>query len=109
MAGFLRRLLTDRFIAALVGTVVLASLLPARGGFAGVVNTTTTAAIVLLFFLHGVRLSRESVIAALVHWRLHSVILASTYALFPLLGLAIAFAVPSALPPPLWVGVLFLC
>lgn len=105
----LRRLLPDPFIAALFAMVVLASLLPARGAFAAIVDLATTAAIMLLFFLHGVRLSREAVVAGVTHWRLHLTILAATFLLFPLLGLLLVSAIPSLLPQPLWIGVLFLC
>jgi sodium/bile acid cotransporter 7 len=105
----LRRLFPDPFIAVLILTVVLASLLPARGAAASVVSVIATAAIVLLFFLHGVRLPRENLTAALAHWRLHFTILATTFIFFPLLGLALAKAFPSLLTPQLWTGVLFLC
>ena len=37
-------------------------------------------------------------IAGLTHWRLHLVVLASTFALFPLLGLAIQHLPPFILP-----------
>ena len=37
--------------------------------------------------LHGARLPRENLVAALGHWRLHGVILATTFLVFPLLGL----------------------
>jgi solute carrier family 10 (sodium/bile acid cotransporter), member 7 len=109
MTPFLRRLFPDPFIAVLVLTVVLATVLPARGPFASAVSVVATAAIVLLFFLHGVRLPRENLTAAVVHWRLHLTILATTFIFFPLLGLALAKAFPSLLTPQLWTGVLYLC
>jgi sodium/bile acid cotransporter 7 len=56
-----------------------------------------------------VRLPRENLLAALVHWRLHLLILSITFGLFPLFGLGLATALPGLLPPQLWVGVLFLC
>ena len=49
----LARLPIDPYIAAIVGMVCLASLLPARGIGAVVANHVTTLAIALLFFLHG--------------------------------------------------------
>jgi solute carrier family 10 (sodium/bile acid cotransporter), member 7 len=92
----------------LIATVVLASLLPASGITAVYLGYVATAAVVVLFFLHGVRLPRENLLAALVHWRLHGAILATTYAVFPLLALAMHFIWPALLPPALWVGLLFL-
>lgn len=109
MSALLRRLIPDPFILALLGTVALASLLPARGGFAELVDWLATAAIVLLFFLHGAKLPREAVVAGLGHWRLHITIIGCTYALFPLLGLALAITLPGLLPAALWTGLLFLC
>jgi solute carrier family 10 (sodium/bile acid cotransporter), member 7 len=105
----MNRFIPDPFIPALLGTVVLATLLPASGEVAGHVSTVATAAVMLLFFLHGVKLPRENLVAALVHWRLHILILGTTYLLFPLLGMGLSKAFPSLLPANLWAGVLFLC
>ncbi|RYZ66341.1 MAG: bile acid:sodium symporter, partial [Proteobacteria bacterium] len=90
-------------------TIVLASLLPARDSAAVVLGAVTTAAVVLLFFMHGVRLPREHLIAAVGHWRLHLAILASTFVVVPLLGVALHTLVPGLLPAQLWTGLLFLC
>jgi solute carrier family 10 (sodium/bile acid cotransporter), member 7 len=105
----IRNLLPDRFILALVATIALASTMPASGDLARYLGYIATGAIVLLFFMHGVRLPRENLLTALVHWRLHSTILATTFLVFPLVGLGIYALWPSLLPPNLWVGVLFLC
>ncbi len=109
MLQTLRRYLPDGFVLALLATVALASLLPCRGLAATGFGWLTIAAIALLFFMHGVRLSRDAIVAGLGHWRLHLVILASTFLLFPLLGLALAKLLPGLLPGPLWLGVLFVC
>jgi len=101
--------LIDPFLLVLVSTVVLASLLPVHGTAAVAVDGAATAAIMLLFFLHGARLARENLISALTHWRLHITILATTFVLFPLLGLVLSSGLHGLLPPQLWTGVLFLC
>ncbi len=105
----LRKLIPDPFITVLLLAIALATLLPVSGAVAGLLGYLATAAIMFLFFLHGVRLPRENVVAAVLHWRLHLKILAMTFAVFPLLGFALAKAFPQLLPQPLWVGVLFLC
>ena len=105
----MRKLLPDPFILVLLATLLTATFLPASGETATLCSNISTAGVVFLFFLHGVRLPRENLIAALAHWRLHGVILAVTYLAFPLLGLAAATAFPSLLPTPLWTGLLFLC
>jgi len=106
---FLRRFLPDRFTCALIVTVALASLLPCRGATASVFNVLTDLAIALLFFLHGAKLSREAVVAGMTHWRLHLTVLASTFVLFPLLGLLLRPVLSPLVTPSLYLGVLFLC
>lgn len=99
----------DPFLLIIFGAVALASVLPASGGAAVAVDGVTTAAITLLFFLHGVRLKRETLVAAATDWRIHLLIMGLTFAMFPLLGLAMRAVVPGALSPPLWTGMLYLC
>lgn len=99
----------DTFIVLMIACVALASVLPAQGSFAVHFGTATNLAIALLFFLHGARLSRATVIAGMTHWRLHLVVFSSTFVLFPILGLGLGLLVPSVLPAALYAGVLFLC
>ncbi|MBT2442508.1 bile acid:sodium symporter [Streptomyces sp. ISL-36] len=99
----------DPYILALLGTVGLAALLPASGTAATVANGASTAAIALLFFLYGARLSTREALDGLQHWRLHLTVLACTFLVFPLLGLAAKGLVPAVLTPPLYSGLLFLC
>ncbi|MEC5386479.1 bile acid:sodium symporter family protein [Uliginosibacterium sp. H3] len=101
--------LPDNFTLALVTTVLIASLLPCKGEAAHVFNIVTNVAIGLLFFLHGAKLSREAVIAGATHWRLHLVVMLSTFALFPLLGLALKPVLAPLVTPELYTGILFLC
>ncbi|KXU89957.1 bile acid:sodium symporter [Paraburkholderia monticola] len=103
------KFLPDNFTLCLVGTVILASLLPVHGQAAAGFNWVTNIAVGLLFFLHGAKLSREAIIAGATHWRLHIVVLLSTFALFPLLGLALKPILAPLVTPALYAGVLFLC
>jgi sodium/bile acid cotransporter 7 len=105
----LRRLAPDPFIVWLLCTVLLASLLPCRGTTAFVLGKLTTFGIGLLFFLHGAKLSREALVSGMANWRLHLLVLASTFVMFPLLGLALKPLAGSLLTPELYIGVLFLC
>ncbi|QNP69234.1 bile acid:sodium symporter [Streptomyces roseirectus] len=98
----------DPYILLLLGTVGLAALLPARGGVADTVSGVSTGAIAFLFFLYGARLSTREALDGLRHWRLHVTVLACTFVIFPLLGLATGALVPTILTHPLYQGVLFL-
>jgi solute carrier family 10 (sodium/bile acid cotransporter), member 7 len=105
----MNRFIPDPFLPILLATVALATLFPASGVTADHLGTVATAAVMLLFFLHGLKLPRENLVAALVNWRLHILILGTTYLMFPLLGLALNKLWPHLLPENLWAGILFLC
>ena len=102
------RLPIDPYILLLLGTVGLAALFPARGSAADVASGASTAAVALLFFLYGARLSTREALDGLRHWRLHITVLACTFLVFPLLGLAARGLVPVILTHPLYQGLLFL-
>jgi sodium/bile acid cotransporter 7 len=104
-----RRAGPDNFTLALLATVLLASLLPCRGATAQLFDVITDAAIALLFFLHGAKLPRAAIVQGLTHWRLHLTVFAGTFALFPLLGLALQPVGHALLTPELYLGVLFVC
>lgn len=99
----------DRYILALLATIGLAALLPAKGASADAVAGATTGAIGLLFFLYGARLSPQAAFSGLRHWRLHLPILCFTFVVFPVLGLAFTALPSSVLAADLAAGLLFLC
>jgi sodium/bile acid cotransporter 7 len=105
----LSRLRPDPYIVALLATVALAALLPARGVAVTGLSRATVIAIGVLFFLYGARLSTREAINGLRHWRLHMTVFASTFLLFPLLGLAARLLVSTVLTPELHAGLMFLC
>lgn len=98
----------DPMMLRLLATVLLATLLPARGIFVPIFENLTTAAIALLFFLHGAKLSRDSIIAGSRHWRLHLWILCSTFVLFPLVGLLLAWLHPFPVDKTIYTGLIYL-
>ncbi len=99
----------DPFLLALAATVALAAVLPAHGAAADAASIAAKSAIALLFFLYGARLSPQQAWHGVRQWRLHLLVLATTFVLFPLLGLAARALVPSVLTSDLYHGVLFLC
>lgn len=108
-SSLLSRLKPDGFTVALLLVVVLASLMPASGLAATVLGVVTDIAIGLLFFMHGAKLSRQAILAGAGHWRLHLLILGSTFAIFPVIGLAVGLLPQALVPHDLALGLLFLC
>lgn len=99
----------DHFTVALFGAVLLATWLPVYGVGYAVASTASKMAVALLFFLHGVKLSPQSLWAGLTHWRLHLVILGCTFVMFPLLGLVFRPLLTPLTGPGLYLGILFIC
>ena len=99
----------DPYLMLLMGTVVLAALVPARGVWQTVADMSVTIAVAVLFFLYGARLAPSAVWAGITHWRLQTLVLATTYVFFPLLGLAIGTWADAWLQPDIAFGMLFLC
>jgi sodium/bile acid cotransporter 7 len=107
--GRIRGPWVDRFVLALVGVVLAATVMPCRGESARAFHAAGIMAIAALFFLQGARLSRDAILGGMTHWRLHTSIGATTFVLFPLLGVGLLTIVPWLLPRPLFLGVLFVC
>jgi solute carrier family 10 (sodium/bile acid cotransporter), member 7 len=105
----LTRLLPDKFILILLGTIALATLLPAHGSGLKLASTISNIAIFSLFFFHGLRLAHDAVWAGLKHWRLQLAVLAFTFGVIPLFGLSLNALIPDMLSPALWLGVFFMC
>jgi solute carrier family 10 (sodium/bile acid cotransporter), member 7 len=110
MRQTLLRFAPDTFTMLLVATVVLASFAPPTASLELPVKIATDVAIAFMFFLYGARLATSNVIAGLAHWRLHALVLAATFVMFPLVGLVLFHCLPQWLVPgPLALGMLYLC
>lgn len=103
------RLRPDPFIVALLAAAVVASFLPVNDDALEALKVASVVAIALLFFLYGARLSTSETLAGLRNWRLQGVILATTFVVFPLLGLLAQVFDGNLLRSSLASGVLLLC
>jgi sodium/bile acid cotransporter 7 len=103
------RFVPDNFTLTLIAVVIAASVLPCSGNWAVAFNALTNVAIGLLFFMHGAKLSREAILQGITHWRLHLLVFACTFLMFPVLGLALRPVLQPLVTPDLYVGILFLC
>ncbi len=103
------RLLFDNFTLILIAVIIAATVVPAHGQGAVLFEWITTLAITLLFFLHGAKLSREAIIAGATHWRLHLLVFACTFIMFPIIGWVLRPLLEPLLGEPLYIGVFYLC
>ncbi|QJD57457.1 bile acid:sodium symporter [Pseudomonas sp. gcc21] len=103
------RFLPDNLTLCLIAVVAIASLFPAEGQTAVAFGWITNLAIGLLFFLHGAKLSSSAIVSGVTHWRLHLLVFACTFLMFPLLGLALKPVLSPLVGTELYLGILFLC
>ncbi|WP_151641002.1 bile acid:sodium symporter family protein [Corynebacterium sp. 11A] len=97
----------DPLIVLILCAVIVAIVLPARGWFADAFSVATQLAIALLFYLYGARLSPREALTGLKHWRLHLTILAFTFVVFPLIGIALT-PLKAILSTGLYLGIVYL-
>lgn len=111
MSALLRRLRLrlDPYILAIMAMVGLAAILPAQGIGKDALDVTVRAAIAFLFFLYGARIAPRAIWLGITHWRLQGLVFATTYGVFPLLGLGILALVPGSFDKGLVIGLVFVC
>ena len=97
----------DPLIVLIILAVIIAIIAPARGNFADIFGQLTNVAIALLFFLYGARLSTQEALNGLKHWRLHLTILAFTFVVYPLIGIALR-PLTAVISHDMYLGILFL-
>ena len=100
----------DRFILAIIVTIVIAYFFPAWGSAHSKVpiDIISSIGVSLIFFFYGLKLSFQSIRAGLANWKLHVLVQASTFVLFPLIVLATYPLFKHTEVYTLWLGILFL-
>lgn len=100
----------DWFLLALIGMIVLAWLWPEGGIDREPVSLNDVAGfgVSVIFFFYGLRLSPEKLKAGLGSWRLHLVVQASTFLLFPLLVMPLHGLFEGTQNELLWLGTFYL-
>ncbi|WP_317044214.1 bile acid:sodium symporter family protein [Chryseolinea serpens] len=99
----------DGFLLALLSLIVLAYLWPGPGLMSGPASLGSLAnyGLSLVFFFYGLRLSPKELRDGLSNWRLHLLVQAATFVLFPLLLLGVKPLVPQQ-AELLWLGTFYL-
>ncbi|MEL7111537.1 MAG: bile acid:sodium symporter, partial [Pseudomonadota bacterium] len=104
------RFLPDRFVTLMVASAILGLLLPGLGASDGPLRLglVTKFGIAFVFFLHGANLAPENLVAGVKNWKVHALIQATTFVMFPILGLAVYFGLAPVLPESSRLGFFFL-
>lgn len=100
----------DKFVIAIIGAVILAWFLPGPALFDGLLNIDNISSIgvSLIFFFYGLKISREKMIEGLKNWKTHTLVLISTFVLFPLIVLSVFPLFDNESNRTIWLGLFFL-
>jgi len=100
----------DKFVVAIATTVLLAYIFPQFGSKSSPVNLNLLASIgvSLIFFFYGLKLSPEKVKVGLKNWKLHLLVQASTFLIFPIIVLLFLPFVHSEHNRSIWLAIFFL-
>jgi solute carrier family 10 (sodium/bile acid cotransporter), member 7 len=106
-AVMLARLIPDRFVWMLFAAVLIGWLLPATGDALDIARHISTISIFALFLLHGLRLPRQEVLAAVRSWRLQGAMLLFVFGAMPFAGVLLFKATAWMLPAALAAGIVY--
>lgn len=100
----------DRFVLSIIIVISIAYIFPQWGIPESKIPIDTISAIgiSLIFFFYGLKLSPEKLKAGLKNWKLHILIQASTFLLFPLLVLAFQPFIQNEEQKIIWLAFFFL-
>jgi sodium/bile acid cotransporter 7 len=100
----------DPYVVGILAAVAVAAVLPVHGALVAPFGLFTKVVIGILFVLYGARLSREAVVAGILHWRLHALALTVTFVFFPLVAVISGHMLDGVFASPLILtGLLYMC
>ena len=111
LQSFFATLKKEWFLVGMIGAVLLASLLPEWGKSGGRLHGDQMAngGIAIVFFLHGLGISPQSLRDGMSRWKVHIFVQLCTFAVFPLIWIDTYALVGRWLPPGLALGFCYLC
>lgn len=100
----------DGFVLGIIAIVILAYLFPFWGSKNSPIPLSLIGSIgvSLIFFFYGLKLSPEKIKTGLKNWKLHLLVQASSFILFPIIVIAIYPFVKTESNLTIWLGFMFL-
>jgi len=100
----------DKFVPALLLVILLASIFPEPAAYQGsfTLHTVGDIGITLIFLFYGLKLNPKKLRQDLSNWRLHMVVQAATFIIFPLIVLPFYNFYSFHSNELLWMGAFFL-
>ena len=97
----------DKFVLFIIVAIVFAYFFPQWGAM-NFINTISGIGISLIFFFYGLKLSPSKLKAGLKNWKLHILVQAATFVLFPVLVLLVKPLLQNQEQETIWLAFFFL-
>lgn len=100
----------DKFVLSIIGIIIIAYFFPQWGTQESKIPIDTISAIgiSLIFFFYGLKLGPDKLMAGLKNWKLHALIQATTFLIFPLLVLIFRPFLQNEEQETIWLAFFFL-
>lgn len=100
----------DGFVLSIIGIIIIAYFFPQWGASKSniPIDTISAVGISLIFFFYGLKLSPEKLKAGVKNWKLHALVQASTFLIFPLLVLIFRPFIQNEEQETIWLAFFFL-
>lgn len=100
----------DKFLLGMVACVVLATLFPDVGKTGGTIHADKLSdwGIALIFFFHGLGISRKNLRDGILSWRIHVCVQITTFVVFPIVAFLFCMVARHFIPEDLVLGFYFL-
>src|SRR5690606_3771464 len=100
----------DKFVLSIIGIIIIAYFFPQWGTRESKIPIDIISAIgiSLIFFFYGLKLSPDKLKAGLKNWKLHALIQATTFLIFPLLVLIFRPFLQNEEQETIWLAFFFL-
>lgn len=108
MKDLLRRFKPDFLLTGIVTALILGLVVPVPDDVAAVFSTIADIGVGMVFLVYGMRLRTSEVLEGLKNIKLQTAVLAATYVIFPLLGLAFYWLTGSIIGTAFATGLLYL-
>lgn len=104
------KLKLDGFVIAIIAIVVLAYFFPQLGSQDSVIplNLIGSIGVSLIFFFYGLKLSPEKIKTGLANWKLHLLVQASSFILFPIIVIGFYPFISDESNRTIWLAFMFL-
>lgn len=98
----------DPLVVGIVAALILGLTIPVSRPVADAISVVADVAVALVFVLYGMRLSPRDTLAGVANIKLHTLVVVTTFVIFPILGVGLAWVLDGVLGTAFALGIIYL-